>query len=172
VTEDQATNPDPARGESQADADAVKGFCSGIIRHLAFDLKVEAHGVGDVVCVNLTGPDRPLLLSNAASVLNSLEYIVNKAFRTGKGEEIHSIALDCDKYRQHREAELVLLAKMASEKVIAQGRPLNLQPMIPRERRIVHLALAEIEGVRSESGGDGDQRSITIYPSEENSKRS
>jgi spoIIIJ-associated protein len=172
VTEDQVTNPDPAQGESQGSLDAVKGLCDGIIRHLAFDLKAEMHGEEDVVCVNLTGPDRPLLLSNAASVLNSLEYLLNKVFRTGKGEKIQSITLDCDKYRQHREAELVLLAKMASEKVIAQGRPLNLQPMIPRERRIVHLALAEIEGVRSESGGEGDNRSITIYPTEVPSRRS
>ncbi len=135
-----------------------------MILNLGFDLTVAAQIQEDVVHVNLTGLDRPLLLSNAASVLNSLEYLLNKIFRTGKGEKIQSIMLDCDQYRQHREAELKLLAKMASEKVIARRKPLTLQPMIPRERRIVHLALADIEGVRSESGGEGDNRSITIYP--------
>jgi spoIIIJ-associated protein len=54
---------------------------------------------------------------------------------------------------------------MASQKVISLRKPLNLQPMVPRERRIVHLALAGIEGVRSQSSGEGDNRSITIYPS-------
>jgi spoIIIJ-associated protein len=44
-------------------------------------------------------------------------------------------------------------------------KPLGLQPMTPRERRIVHLALAGIEGVRTQSEGEGDSRSITIYPS-------
>ncbi len=72
--------------------------------------------------------------------------------------------MDSDRYRQHREAELVLLARMASKKVIEQRRPLTLQPMIPRERRIVHLALATIEGVHSQSDGEGENRSITIYP--------
>ena len=54
---------------------------------------------------------------------------------------------------------------MASQKVLSLGKPLSLQPMIPRERRIVHLALAGVEGVRTESKGEGDSRSITIYPS-------
>jgi spoIIIJ-associated protein len=114
--------------------------------------------------VNLTGPDRGVLLSGNAAVLNCLEYLVNKSFRTGKDEKITSVVLDSDRYRQHREAELVLLAQMASQKVVAQRRPLSLQPMTPRERRIVHLALAAIEGVRSESIGEGDSRSITIFP--------
>jgi spoIIIJ-associated protein len=115
--------------------------------------------------VNLVGPDRPLLLSNTAMLLNSMEYLVNKAFRTGKQAKISSIVLDSEKYRQHREAELTLLAEMAAKKVAAQRRPLSLQPMTPRERRIVHLALANFEGVRSQSDGEGDNRSITIYPS-------
>jgi spoIIIJ-associated protein len=54
---------------------------------------------------------------------------------------------------------------MASKKVLSQGRPLNLQPMTPKERRIVHLALAQIDGVRSQSEGEGEHRSITIHPS-------
>jgi spoIIIJ-associated protein len=164
VTQHQVINPDPAQGEPQGAAAALADFCRRMIQNLGFDLTVAARIQEDVVHVNLTGSDRPILLSNAASVLNSLEYLLNKIFRTGKGEKIQSIMLDCDQYRQHREAELTLLAKMASEKVIAQRKPLTLQPMIPRERRIVHLALAEIEGVRSESGGEGDNRSITIYP--------
>ena len=93
-----------------------------------------------------------------------MEYLVNKVFRIGR-EEYPAIVLDSDNYRQHREAELVLLAQMASEKVLAQQKPLSLQPMTAKERRIVHLALAAIEGVRSQSQGDGECRSITIYPS-------
>ena len=118
-----------------------------------------------VVSINFSGPDRSALLSNAASLLNSLEYLLNRVFRTGRDSRISSIVLDSESYRQHREAELVLLAQMASQKVVSQQRPLSLQPMTPRERRIVHLALAMIQGVRSQSEGDGESRSITIYPS-------
>jgi spoIIIJ-associated protein len=129
------------------------------------ELSAEADESERIITVNITGPDRPLLLSNTATLLNSMEYLVNKAFRTGKEAKIASIMLDSDKYRQHREAELTLLAEMAAKKVASQRRPLSLQPMTPRERRIVHLALANFEGVRSQSDGEGDNRSITIYPS-------
>jgi spoIIIJ-associated protein len=131
---------------------------------MRLQLRVEVSEVERTVVVNLAGPDRALLLSNSASLLNSLEYLINKTFRTGKDESIASITLDSENYRQHREAELKLLAMMASEKVISQRRPLVLQPMTPRERRIVHLALASIAGVRTESNGTGDHRSVTIYP--------
>jgi spoIIIJ-associated protein len=128
------------------------------------DLSVECSEEDGLIHVNFSGPDRPYLLSNSAALLNSMEFLVNKIFRVGK-EEAPGIILDSDRYRQHREAELVLLAQMASEKVISFRKPLSLQPMIPRERGIIHLALAGIEGVRSQSEGEGDNRSITIYPS-------
>jgi spoIIIJ-associated protein len=144
---------------------AVTDFCQELIATLHLDLILdECKEEGGIILVNLTGPDRPFLLSNSAALLNSMEFLLNKVFRVGR-DEVPGVMLDSDKYRQHREAELVLLAQMASKKVISFRKPLNLQPMIPRERRIVHLALAGIEGVRTQSDGEGDNRSITIYPS-------
>jgi spoIIIJ-associated protein len=145
--------------------EAVTKFFREVTDAMNMDLQVSAKKVDDNVLINLTGFDRPLLLSNSAILLNSLEYLVNKVFRTGKDGELDSIVLDSDNYRQHRESELLLLAKMAAERVKSQRKPLTLQPMVPKERRLIHLALAEIEGVRSESEGEGDKRSITIYPS-------
>jgi spoIIIJ-associated protein len=144
--------------------EAVVDLCRELARGLHLDLVLEGKEDDGVLHINLTGPDRPYLLSNSASLLNSLEYLLNKVFHPGK-EDAPGILLDSDRYRQHREAELILLAQMASQKVISLRKPLNLQPMVPRERRIVHLALAGIEGVRSQSSGEGDNRSITIYPS-------
>ncbi len=159
-------------GNQKADFDSgsaaaeVGRFCAELIDHLHLTLDVATREDGRSILVNLSGEDRPVLLSNTAGVLNSIEYLVNKAFRTGKDEKIATIIFDSDEYRKHREAELKLLAQIASQKVIAQGRPLSLQPMTPRERRIVHLALAGIEGVRSQSDGEGDNRNITIYPAD------
>lgn len=151
-------------GERERSVEAVTAFCRDLVSGLQMELSVEAAGTPEGIVVNLTGPDRPFLLSNSAALLNCIEYLLHKVFRLGKDEPL-GIVLDSDQYRRHREAELVLLARMASEKVVALGKPLNLQPMSPRERRIVHLALAGIEGVRSQSDGEGEHRSITIYPS-------
>jgi spoIIIJ-associated protein len=145
-------------------AQSVENFCRQLVAHLQMELTVDVKDEDGIIHVNFAGPDRSYLLSNSASLLNSLEYILSKIFRTDK-EETPGILLDSSNYRQHREAELVLLAQMASQKVISFRKPLSLQPMVPRERRIVHLALAGIEGVRTQSSGEGDNRSITIYPS-------
>jgi spoIIIJ-associated protein len=166
VTNDQDAKPETEDAGTESAVDGVARFGRELIARLHLTLDLEGREDGRVVLVNLTGPDRPILLSNTAAVLNSMEYLLNKAFQTGKDEEIATIILDSDDYRRHREAELQLLARIASQRVIAQRRPLSLQPMSPKERRIVHLALALIEGVRSQSDGEGDKRSVTIYPAD------
>jgi spoIIIJ-associated protein len=162
VTENPKNHPNPNLRERSVQA--VDDFCRELIGSLHLDLDLDVKEEGGFIQVNLTGPDRSVLLSNAAALLNSIEYLLDRMFRTGK-DDSPGILLDSDQYRKHREAELILLAQMASQKVISVRKPLSLQPMIPRERRIVHLALSGIEGVRTESNGEGDNRSITIYPS-------
>lgn len=164
TSDPEEASSESSGGPTHESIEQVRRYSSDLLSRIGLELKVEVTEEDRTIKVDLTGPDRPMLLSNSASLLNSIEYLANKTFRTGKEETIASILVDSDHYRQHREAELTLLARMASEKVIARRRPLVLQPMTPRERRIVHLALASIEGVRSESSGTGDQRSVTIYP--------
>ena len=166
MTNDQPANQKASGTLTDNAVEAVAAFCRELVSRLHLTLHLDIRKDGRTVLVNASGADRPILLSNTAAALNSIEYLVNRAFRTGKDEPIATIILDSDNYRQQREAELKLLAQIASQKVIAQRRPLSLQPMTPRERRIVHLALAAIDGVRSQSDGEGDNRNITIYPAE------
>ncbi len=145
-------------------AESVVEFCRNLVGFMQLDLELQVNEEDGVITVDLTGPDRPLLLSNTAALMNSMEYLLNRVFRGGK-EDAPGVLLDSEQYRRHREAELTLLAQMAAKKAISLGKPLELQPMTPRERRIVHLALAGVEGVRSQSVGEGDNRSVTILPS-------
>lgn len=165
MTNQLREDPSPEMRDSRNATEAVVDFCRKVLELLGLDVDVSAAMREETITVNVSGPDRPVLLATTAALLNSLEYLANKVFRTGTGEEIGSIVLDSDEYRHHREAELVLLAQMASQKVLAQRRPLSLQPMTPKERRIIHLALADTEGIRTESAGEGENRSITIFPS-------
>lgn len=162
MTENPAVHPSPKSQERSPKA--VEDFCRELISSLRMDLEAEVKEAEGIIHVNFMGPDRPCLLSNTAALLNSIEYLLDRVFRTGR-ENTPGILVDSDKYREHREAELIMLAQMASQKVISSRRPLSLQPMTPRERRIVHLALSGVEGVRTQSNGEGDNRSITIYPS-------
>jgi len=142
-------------------------FCGNLLNRLQMDLTAEGRDENGVIHINITGGDRGFLLSNSAALLNSLEYLLNRIFSENRGksgkEEAPGIDLDSDDYRKHRKLELELLARMASQKVLASRKPLTLQPMVPRERKIVHLALAGTEGIESLSEGSGENRSITIY---------
>jgi spoIIIJ-associated protein len=143
----------------------VDQFCTALIKGLKLDLVHECNEDQGIIRINLAGPDRAFLLSNSASLLNCVEYLLNKIF-PGSREEAPRIAIDSDNYWKYRELELKLLAEMASKKVLSGKKALSLQPMIAKERRIIHLALAGIEGIRSQSEGEGDNRSITLYPTE------
>ena len=147
----------------------IVDFCEDILNHLHLDLTAEGRDENGVIYINITGKDRGFILSNSAALLNSLEYLINKVFpvsfaKERKEEDVSGIELDSDDYRKHRKLELVLLARMASQKVLTSHKPLTLQSMVPRERKIIHLALAETTGVESRSEGSGENRCITIYP--------
>jgi spoIIIJ-associated protein len=79
--------------------------------------------------------------------------------------EHHSrVSFDANDYRLLRIEELRLSAATAAEKVKRTGVPFRFNPMNSRERRVIHLALRNEAGVRSESAGVGPQRQVVIYP--------
>jgi spoIIIJ-associated protein len=111
--------------------------------------------------VDFSGPDADLLLEKNATLLNAIEYVVLKAIRL---DEDRRIAFDCQGWRPTRIEELQLMAKVAAERVIDTGDPFTLNPMNPRERRIVHLALRDQPKVRTQSEGFGPERKVVILP--------
>jgi predicted RNA-binding protein Jag len=132
VTNDPGANQ---RAESALEADAVEAvarFCRELIACLKWTLDVGVSAEGQTVHVNLSGPDRSMLLSNTAAVLNGIEYLVNKVFRTGKDEEIATIILDSENYRQLREAELKLLAQIARTENRAFGTGADRRGSFPK----------------------------------------
>jgi spoIIIJ-associated protein len=90
------------------------------------------------------------------------------AFRALRLEPEHheKIHVDCGGYRAMRFEELRMTAKVAAERVQTSQQPFRLNPMTSRERRIVHLALKEMPGIRTESVGVGEQRQVVIHPAD------
>ena len=76
----------------------------------------------------------------------------------------YRISLDVGNYREKRERTLTSLANRIAAQVIRSGRSRSLEPMNPYERRIIHTAVQEIEGVTSNSVGEGDRRHVVISP--------
>jgi spoIIIJ-associated protein len=112
------------------------------------------------------------LLARGAELLKALEHMAFRALRLEPAfhEKIH---LDCGGYRALRFEELKMTARVAAERVESSKQPFQLNPMSSRERRIVHLALKDMPGVRTESVGMGEERQVVIHPvkSEPEAKR-
>ncbi len=160
-----------------AAADALRRFLEDLIRASGLELRVNVQPISETgarvegdaeVLADLDGPDKGLLLERNAEVLKAIEHLAFKALRLEPAfhEKIH---IDCGGYRALRFEELRMTARVAAERVQSSRQPFRLNPMSSRERRIVHLALKEFAGVRTESVGMGEERQVVIHPAEKKS---
>jgi len=160
-------------GESEAeivatdeDAANVLGLVHSFLE--ASDLEVTAV-VGSVqgryVNVTIDGKDASYLVGKHGEVINALQYLVNivsnRRFRNGIRATI-----ECNDYRRKREEQLIGLAKQISAQVIERNEECVLDALPAFERRIVHRALQEIEGVSTYSEGEEPNRRVVIAPAE------
>ena len=158
-----------------AAADALRDFLPRIVRAAGLELSVRVRmaeagaspeeGAAEVFA-DLDGKDNELLMARSGEVLKALEHI---AFRALGLEPIfhEKIHLDCGGFRALRFEELRMTARVAAERVQASHQPFRLNPMSSRERRIVHLALKDLPGVRTESVGTGEERQVVIHPAKQ-----
>jgi len=157
--------------DREAAASALREFLETMVRAGKFQLGVTVRAVAPdssneaEIMADLDGRDKELLLERGAEVLKALEHLAFRALRLEPAyhEKIH---LDCGGYRALRFEELRMTARVAAERVQASRQPFRLNPMSSRERRIVHLALKDMPGVRTESIGVGEHRQVVIHPAE------
>ena len=150
---------------------ALREFLENLVRAGKFQLSVKVRAVAPdstsdaEVVADLDGHDKELLLEHGAEVLKALEHLAFRALRL-EPEYHEKIHLDCGGYRALRFEELRMTARVAAERVQSSRQPFRLNPMSSRERRIVHLALKDMPGVRTESVGVGEHRQVVIHPAE------
>ena len=155
-----------------AAAEALRKFLEEAIRAGKFDLKVSVRALdpgvspedaGAEIFADLAGRDNEILLERGAELLQSIEHLAHRALRLEPPFQ-DKIFLDCAGYRALRVEELKMMARAAAERVQTSRQPFKLNPMNSRERRIVHLALQSVPGVRTESTGVGPSRQVVIHP--------
>jgi spoIIIJ-associated protein len=159
--------------DREAAAEALRQFLETTIRAAGFQLKVTVRAIAPEgtagsdaeVVADLDGRDKELLLERGAELLKALEHLAHRALRLEPAfhEKIH---LDSGGYRALRFEELRMTARVAAERVQTSKQPFRLNPMSSRERRIVHLTLKEIPGIRTESIGIGEERQVVIHPAD------
>ncbi len=158
--------------DREATVEALRDFLNKIVRAGKFELSVKVRTADSSsgteegqaeVSADIDGKDKEILIARGGEVLKALEHL---AFRTlGLEPTYHEkIHLDCGGFRALRFEELRMTARVAAERVLTSKQPFELSAMSSRERRIVHLALKDLPGVRTESVGTGEERHIVIHP--------
>ena len=113
--------------------------------------------------VNVEGEDLGMLIGYKGGTLNSFQLIFAQLLNNGIGEPI-PVVIDVNNYRQRRKEYLLSLAHRAVRDVRESGQKMELPPLSPFERRIIHIALKEEDGISTHSEGEGSNRHIVINP--------
>ena len=117
---------------------------------------------GEATIIRLDGEHLGALIGRRGETMESLSYLASLVANRLEGDYI-KLGLDVAGYRDKRESDLTALAQRIGAKVRKTGRGFAMEPMNPYERRIIHSAISKMEGVRSESKGEGRDRRVVIY---------
>jgi len=115
------------------------------------------------VILDVEGDDLGILIGRQGETLRDLQYIT-RLIVSRKLQHWVNVLVDVGGYKRRRERVLAELAERMAERVVAEGRPVSLEPMPAHERRIVHMALRNHEFVTTESTGEGRRRKVVILP--------
>lgn len=144
-------------------ADIAQQSLESILEKLGFTGVVTQEIVGDGLCLQISNsPDAELIIGDEGDRLDDLQYIVNRM--TQKIDpETPRVRVDCDNFRANHELRLVEKAISLANRVIASGAPMRMTPLNAYHRRLVHNALQQMDGIRTESPNTDERfKRITI----------
>jgi spoIIIJ-associated protein len=157
--------PRPEPVASSAEALAVaKETLLAILALMKIEAQVTVEDTPEAISLTLRGADEGLLIGKRGQTLDALQYVVNKIL-SKQGRENKQVIVDTEDYRKKREEALVSLAENVSQKVRKTKKPVTLDNMTARERRIIHLTLQNDDTVVTKSSGEGHHRKIIVRPS-------
>jgi spoIIIJ-associated protein len=151
--------PAPDAALPPAVLEKARAMLAELVRRCGVEGGVEVRDQALVIVGDTSG----LLIGRRGQTLDALEYIVNRAIGHDEERAAH-VAVDANDYRARRRAALESMAHRMAERARSKGRPVALNPMSPRERRIIHLALQGDPSLTTRSAGAGFYRRLLIVP--------
>ncbi len=136
-----------------------------IIDLMGVDGDIETEAREDELYLNIYTDDVAILIGRHGRTLDALQYLVNSIY-SKRSEVRQRIVVNTGEYREKREDMLVEMAHQAARRARATGREVPLEPMTPRDRRIVHMTLRDDEDVRTFSRDEGRFRGVVVAPSD------
>jgi len=153
----------PKKGGSMAVAQET---LKKIISLISADTRISAEKKGEDIILNIEGNNTGILIGHKGKTLEALEFIVNKAVNKASEQKVRVI-VDSENYRKRREESLKTLAFKMGEKAKKTKKTVTIDPISPRDRRIVHLALKGDHQISTKSEGEGLFKRIFIIPNKE-----
>jgi spoIIIJ-associated protein len=161
---DLDTSEEVGEDDVEEQADAVADFVEDLLGRMDIDAIAEPTEHGGRMYVDIldgSEDDMALLIGKHGQTLDAIQELARQAIGRRLDERIRVI-VDVEDYRKRREARLEERAREVAERVLRDGGEEELEPMNALERKIVHDAVAEVEGVETFSRGEDPSRYVVI----------
>ncbi|MGE0041426.1 MAG: protein jag [Vicinamibacterales bacterium] len=139
----------------------IAEFVERLVGAMGLQLTATVEDLPDGVRINLDGEDGNVLTRHQGEVLAAVQHVVAAVYRQDAADK-RRLIVDCMGYRQGKDAELRQMALFLAEKARSSGLAQEIGPLNAYERRIVHMAVSELEGVTTESVGDAFEKTVII----------
>ncbi|HEX5656675.1 MAG TPA: R3H domain-containing nucleic acid-binding protein, partial [Polyangiales bacterium] len=153
----------PDRGHEDGKAEDARRITQGILDRMDLEARVHVREDDEQVVLDIDGPDAGRAIGKKGMTLEALQFLVNKIVNREPDERRH-IVLDSGDYRERHDNGLVSMAKREAKRAITSGRPVTLEPMSARDRRVIHVSLAKMPGITTRSEGEGMDRRLQLIP--------
>lgn len=140
---------------------AIVDFLKRFTAALGIDAIIEVEETPEGPRINIAGDEAELLVRHRGEPLKALQHVADMAFGRTLGDD-RRVFVDALGYRKGKDVELRQMAKLLAEKAKQTGLDQQLGPLNPYERRIVHMAVAEVPGAATESVGDAFSKTVFI----------
>lgn len=152
-----------AESVPQEIVDETEMRVAALLDAMGFDARLDVYDAGGFVAADVAPDNTALFIGQKGETIDALQYLVNASVNRTRTSRVR-VVLDAEGYRQRRVEALQGMAHRTARKALREERPVELPPMNPAERRVVHLFLRDNPRVTTESEGAGESRRVRVSP--------
>lgn len=145
------------------DGERASNFLSGLLEMMKIPATTEILENGDKIVIDILTTSPTQVIGYRGEVLDALQTLAGATANIGN-DEYKKVVVNCENYREKREETLKALAVRIANKAVKYGKKFSLEPMNPFERKVIHSALSNMEGIKTESEGAEPNRYVVVIP--------